>query len=385
MDVLQKKGGLNGICVAKNRRLYFCPIFLVCLDEVQVFTIFAPICARMFGTFRYLLAVMVVLFHLWTGLGGISGPLAVFTFYMLSGYLMTLVLNETYGFSFQGGKKYIFNRLLRVFPPYWVVFVMAYVVLLTLPDAAHQVERTFALYPDLITNLKIFGRTVFLVGADMPYTSPIVIPAWSLNVELVFYVLMWAVLSRTRLLAFAWLAASVIAVALMWAIHANWEWMFFSKVAASLPFSVGACLYYLRDRVRLSAKIGIPLLMLYIANILLYPLMGESFKLPSLYLSVVLAFGILGWLKDIDPKAVPAWFANLDKHLGDWSYPIFLVHYNVAVITGALFPSINDVGKPWLFFASLPLIHILAIGINALVERPVNRLRDRVRRMGKAT
>lgn len=327
---------------------------------------------------------MVVLFHLWTGLGGISGPLAVFTFYMLSGYLMTLVLNETYGFGFQGGKKYLFNRLLRVFPPYWVVFAMAYLVLWLLPGAAMQVEKSFALAPDLLINLKIFGRTVFLVGADMPYTSPIVIPAWSLHVELFFYVLMWAVLSRKPLLAYCWLGASIAAVVVMLVLQADWEWLFFSKLAASLPFSVGACLYYWRNAVRVPAPAGVAMLLLYIANIWLYPLAGESWKLPSMYFSVALAFGVIGWLKQIDSKNVPAWFAVWDKRLGDWSYPIFLVHYNVAAITGALFPQVNDVASPGLFFASLPLIHLFAIGINALIERPVNRLRDRVRRMEKA-
>jgi peptidoglycan/LPS O-acetylase OafA/YrhL len=338
----------------------------------------------MFGTFRYLLALMVVFFHLWTGIGGISGPLAVFTFYLLSGYLMTLVLNETYGFSFSGGRKYLFNRLLRVFPPYWVVFAMAYIILLTLPDAAHQVEKGFSLAGDLLTNLKVFGRTVLLIGADMPYTSPIVLPAWSLHVELIFYVLMWGLLSRTRTIAYIWFGVSVAAAGAMWIGGASWEWLFFSKVAGSLPFSAGACLYYLRDRVRVPTQVGLILLLLYFANIFLYPLAGEAFKLPSLYLSVVLAFGVIGWLRQVDPKSVPSWFAQLDKRLGEWSYPIFLVHYNVAALTGAMFPSINDVDAPWLFLASLPLIHIFGIGIHAMVERPVNRLRDRVRKRGQA-
>jgi peptidoglycan/LPS O-acetylase OafA/YrhL len=338
----------------------------------------------MFGTFRYLLALMVVFFHLWTGIGGISGPLAVFTFYLLSGYLMTLVLNETYGFTLSGGRKYLFNRLLRVFPPYWVVFAMAYLILLTLPDAAHQVEKGFSLAPDLITNLKVFGRTVFLVGADMPYTSPLVLPAWSLHVELIFYVLMWAVLSRTRTIAYLWLGASVAAAVVMCVVDASWEWLFFSKIAGSLPFSAGACLYYLRDRVRVPAAVGVPLLVLYIANIFLFPLGGEAFKLPSMYISVALAFGVIGWLKNVDAKTVAPWFATLDRRLGEWSYPIFLVHYNVAALTGAMFPSLNDVGAPWLFLASLPLIHVFGIGTHALVERPINRLRDRVRRREQA-
>ena len=75
----------------------------------------------MFGTYRYCLAHLVVLTHLasWPGVGSY----AVFGFYMLSGFLMSLILNERYGFSLQGLRGYAANRALRIYPPY--LFVLA--------------------------------------------------------------------------------------------------------------------------------------------------------------------------------------------------------------------------------------------------------------------
>ena len=58
----------------------------------------------MFGTLRFVLAVLVVVGHLyrpiWIGAFAVSG------FYTVSGYLMCLVLNERYGFSLRGFRAF---------------------------------------------------------------------------------------------------------------------------------------------------------------------------------------------------------------------------------------------------------------------------------------
>lgn len=50
----------------------------------------------MFGTYRTLLAIMLIFLHL----GGmpVIGSFAVFGFYILSGYLMTLIMQNNYGY-----------------------------------------------------------------------------------------------------------------------------------------------------------------------------------------------------------------------------------------------------------------------------------------------
>ena len=68
----------------------------------------------MFGTYRTLLALMVVFLHL----GGVSvlGGYAVFGFYILSGYLMTYIMQKNYGYSRLGQARYAINRMLRIYP-----------------------------------------------------------------------------------------------------------------------------------------------------------------------------------------------------------------------------------------------------------------------------
>src|SRR5262245_39518218 len=112
----------------------------------------------MFGAYRYVLAIMVVACHL--RLSYHLGPYAVFAFYVLSGYLMTLVLNETYGFSRKGIARYLTNRALRIYPPYLAIALIAAVVILAAPEATQNLNPKLQIPQSLIgwiRNLAIFG------------------------------------------------------------------------------------------------------------------------------------------------------------------------------------------------------------------------------------
>ena len=78
----------------------------------------------MFGTYRILLALTVVFVH-FTQIADLSGLYAVFGFFVLSGYLMTLIMNETYGYTAAGIGAYALNRFLRIYPIYWFSCLIA--------------------------------------------------------------------------------------------------------------------------------------------------------------------------------------------------------------------------------------------------------------------
>jgi len=77
-----------------------------------------------FGAWRFLLAVLVAVSHLWGGM--IHGPAAyaVWGFFVLSGYLMTLVLGHKYGTDAAGIRAYAANRVLRIYPSYVVAVLL---------------------------------------------------------------------------------------------------------------------------------------------------------------------------------------------------------------------------------------------------------------------
>ena len=74
----------------------------------------------MLGIIRFLLASCVVAFHL-TGKLPFLGQFAVNFFYIISGFLITLILNKTYKFNVI---SFSANRFLRLYPTYFFfVFV----------------------------------------------------------------------------------------------------------------------------------------------------------------------------------------------------------------------------------------------------------------------
>src|SRR5260221_14780352 len=73
---------------------------------------------------RYILALVVTLTHLQPLGVGRPGQISVFAFYTLSGYLMTRVLNERYGFSTRGTAVFLLNRVLRLWPAYLVIMAV---------------------------------------------------------------------------------------------------------------------------------------------------------------------------------------------------------------------------------------------------------------------
>ncbi len=90
----------------------------------------------MFGIYRYGLAFCVAISHLWAGMLGGPAAYAVWGFYCLSGYLMTLILNEKYGFSGRGIGRFAVNRALRIYPAYYVVCIGMFLLFYFKPGTA---------------------------------------------------------------------------------------------------------------------------------------------------------------------------------------------------------------------------------------------------------
>ena len=81
----------------------------------------------MFGSFRFILALMVLTTHI----GGIEvvAGIAVWGFFMLSGFLMTAILNNKYGFSPVGLVYYAKSRAMRLLPTYWFSVILTAIII----------------------------------------------------------------------------------------------------------------------------------------------------------------------------------------------------------------------------------------------------------------
>ncbi|WP_419757456.1 acyltransferase family protein [Acidisoma sp.] len=133
---------------------------------------------------RALAAVSVVLFH--SSVFGI-GYSGVDIFFVISGFIMgTIGVNER-------PAVFVTNRLIRIVPLYWAV-TLAICVLSFIPGAF----KTFTFDVQTLTKSLLFVPYYDQTG----HIWPLIVPGWSLNYELFFYVIFAVGLCFRRAISF---------------------------------------------------------------------------------------------------------------------------------------------------------------------------------------
>ncbi len=352
----------------------------------------------MFGTYRYILALMVAIAHLAPIDMVHVGFYAVFGFFTLSGYLMTMVLHNTYFKLSSGFEKYTINRLLRVMPAYWVVLLLSAIMAFYYPTISHKIHERMqwpASNGDWLANLTVIGLTILDGRRSMHNLVP---PAWSLSVEIIFWILM-PFLVRTKLRLYLW---GIAAVGYTIYISTIFEYpplqiRYYSHLAAALPFFAGAALYMLTERKpTFSPVIGFAFITISTAYYIVSPwIFGspeysranwDDFQIlySGLYIAMLINCITIYVLSRINLSALPQKLLRIDGWLGNLAYPIFLLHIITAIILVSIFDNkctMSICGRSWeLALAVFPLVNILAVALWVGVEKPVSIIRERIKR-----
>lgn len=339
----------------------------------------------MLGAYRTLLALMVVVQHL-AG-AHVLGAYAVFGFYCISGYLMTTVINESYGHSMKGVGRYFLNRFLRIYPLYWLSALLSIVLILVF-----SAVETRAFHPDIYLPQNVLDSLrnlfIFFPQLESPRLTP---PAWALTVELFFYLLIGFGISKNRTITVLWFLLSM--GYHLFAAISNYGWndIYFTVWAASLPFSTGAMIYHFRalmarvmDVVPKSAYMAVFLFIALPINWWLASFGGYvrdvGFYINYLICAFTIAYLVSGSL----PLAQFRW---IDKRIGDFSYPIYLFHYQIGFLMmigmGYLGFAVPR-GSIMLALISIPVIVLIAWLIVKWVESPIMQIREQIKK-GKAS
>ena len=329
----------------------------------------------MFGTFRTLLALLVVAAHL--GPLDNVGPYAVFGFYVLSGYLMTAILRDRYGYSRAGTARYAANRLLRIYPLYLVALGLSVLLIALLGEAAaRQYHEQLGL--ELSTTELL--RNLFLV-LDIHTNTRWVPPAWALTVELFFYAAMGLGLSRHPATCAVWLLGSAAYTAYLWVGGASFSYRYFSIAAASLPFAMGACLHHLRERRHR--------IVLLLGNARILPLLAGAFGVnllvasqssgplafgPLFYLNLALSWLLIAHLAQRDSN----YWRSLDATLGELSYPVYLLHYQAGMLLLLLRPEFRRGDLSFMLWGGAMTL-ALSWAVVRLLEPAIQRVRAGIR------
>jgi peptidoglycan/LPS O-acetylase OafA/YrhL len=311
----------------------------------------------MFGTFRLVLALMVVHSH-FVG-GGLDGPVAVFGFFCLSGYLMTMIVNETYSDGFAGYLRFLGNRALRIYPAYYAALAFAAVILLLWPAEAQTAAGWYRLPDDWLQTLSIIGL--------QPRSPILIVPAWSLHVEIIYFILIGAVLGRSRLLTTLWFFGSLAMAIVAIVRGVSFDWLYFSPFGSSVAFATGAMVYQYRQHLPVfSPKVALTSCGVFFVVGSMMPF--EVARAGGLHASIVIAAIAIAALRNM-----PA--LRWDAALGDLAYPVFLLHIPCrAAMSGLLGRS--DAWVDVLAIAATFGASCLLVG---LVEQPLSLIRAKLR------
>lgn len=352
------------------------------------------------GSIRTLLAVAVLITHADPLLGVelLNGDAAINCFFVISGFLMALILSEKY----DDPRRFYLNRFLRIYPPYYAALLFSLAVFGVLATSRHDpleylgqlwAHQTGGLVLAALSNLTLIGvdlvRYVSIDNGQLQFPSFLyengsgghnflfVPQAWTLALELEFYLLAPFVL-RLRTIQIAALALAAYCVRVLVKDWANAAELAFDT-AAAFPLVFGYFLYgvlayrlyrhyrawrlpfWLRRNVQF-ASVAAALVMIFFGR------GGYGHLLAERYDALFLLFALLlpGLFEFSAGRRWDAW-------LGEFSYPVYLFHFALAQ---ALY--LTNLPDSWIGEATLLSTFALSAAYIYVVDRPIQRLRARI-------
>ncbi len=328
----------------------------------------------MTGTFRLVLALIVVFSHLvGARYTAHMGFYAVRAFFVLSGFVMTSALNEVYG---RDGFRFWSNRFLRLLPPYYAVCIATALAIRLCPEqaAAFHPRWGFSMTSNAVADNLILAPLAF---EDLKFR--LVPPAWSVAVEMMMYLILYVGMGRSLRGALLCLASGV-AIHCAWlATGAPFDERYFTPESALLSFSLGATIYFAckSDARPADMTLGALALTGWLINLFaegtLFP---DGYALQAgFYVNTALAALVVIFLSRFNPGPR---LRSLDDALGHLSYPVFLCQWLGGFLAYLLFT--EEPMRGWrLALGALPIIFLLSAAIAWAHWRLIEPLRAKIR------
>jgi peptidoglycan/LPS O-acetylase OafA/YrhL len=352
------------------------------------------------GLLRFLLALSVLLVHSRTSVQLVDGQIAVQSFYIISGFYMSLILNEKYVKQNNSYKLFITNRFLRIFPLYWVILTI--VVIISIAYHFHSNEQghsggvmayyysytknmnAFSFIFIVFTNIFLFCQDIIMfLGLDITSgklfftanfrnTNPqlhkfLFIPqAWTIGVELLFYVVAPFLVRRNIKVV---LGIILISVILRVVLYSNglqndpWSYRFFPTEIAL--FLLGNVSYFIYKKIE-TKNINIVLLKAAFIFILLLTLLYNYLPIAERQLFYIISFFLLlPFIFQLTKKV------KKDRYIGELSYPIYISHMLIIMMTHRFF-----LKNPYLGWFDIISTIALSILLNEFVSKRIENIRE---------
>ena len=308
------------------------------------------------GSLRTLLAISVVFAHSY-GFIFVGGQLAVQLFYVISGFLISYILIEAK--TYRSVISFYKNRFLRLFPIYWFVALLTLLALFLASFIFNHTHQNISTFESLgfdgkvslaLSNLLIFGQDwIMFTGvrngdfqlvtnfreSEVPVWTGLLVPqAWTLGVELSFYLIAPFLLIRRKLLISLLLCSLLLRAYLIYiglGTKDPWTYRFFPTELAL--FLLGACSHqflkpFYEKKDLLTERLSILLtvaIFLYCSVLFLLPY--RSFNTIALIAVFILLLPYFFKFQSSN---------RWDSKIGELSYPIYISHWLVIWTAGFL-------------------------------------------------
>jgi peptidoglycan/LPS O-acetylase OafA/YrhL len=153
------------------------------------------------GIIRILLALSVTLDHIGPifGFSMLKGGMAVQAFFIISGFYISLILNEKYISKNKSYFLYISNRFLRIYPIYYIALLLT-IILLISNNQFPSFQFSMASLLNIVKQLTIFVTNDYFIYVPETYHQLFVFQSWSLGLEFLFYLIAPLIVRKTRIL-----------------------------------------------------------------------------------------------------------------------------------------------------------------------------------------
>lgn len=351
------------------------------------------------GTLRTLFAITVVLGH--TGnYVFIGGRNAVQLFYVISGFLISYVLVERRAYATTS--SFYINRYLRLYPIYLVVALLSFVFI----AATGKDVRFFEIYdeaPVLAKVLLIFSNAtmflqdwvmfsgvqnnelVFVINyreSDIGLWKALLVPqAWTLGVELTFYLVAPFILGRSKIVFLLVLISIVTRIYLIQiglGTKDPWTYRFFPTELAL--FLLGALAHqmllprykkYLSER-RLGVIASSTTCFLILVTLTYWLVPMSNIIKTVFFFSLFFLFMPLAFQFQSEH--------NWDKWVGDLSYPIYICHILVIEVLKLVSEKIGITDNTIVAISAVIASVAVAIVLNYVIGKPVELFRNQFRK-----
>ncbi len=359
------------------------------------------------GILRFILAVSVVLFHSSPilGFGFVGGQTAVQAFYIISGFYMTLILKEKYIGVNKSYKLFITNRFLRLYPIYWIVFVItiiyALVIMAYSESTNYGILSNYMKYYNsmgvgslvflIFTNSFLFLQDVlFFLGLDTstgqfffttdfhqtnPYVNMfLIVPqAWTIGMEITFYLIAPFLVTKNLKIISALILASLLLRLVLrhyGLVNDPWSYRFFPTEL--LFFMLGTVAYHAYLKIK-DLKIQPLYLKIIFGGLLALTLFFSFIQVPASLFALkhpsylVVFFVCLPFVFLLSKK----W--KRDSRIGDLSYPIYISH--ILLLTWL--NDLNIFPDQYLGLVLTIITVLFSIALNKLVTNKIEGIRQR--------